>query len=218
MFAYCLNNPVNASDPTGHSSSTDVNGNGIPDYLEKRWETLTYQTKYGKNIYNMMQFFGVSNPEEVPKLADGTMVFIEHVRSVSYNYFSEIRGHTIVMDNNKYCEYDFMGFGLGVSAIYFDSYVSGGYVFGVKNPEDYSGVFGGISANCIADGRGAAIAPNGVTAEIIKIYGDISFSAGASITYYTANSSNWVYGQAPIKWYNAWQSYYQPYNNTDGKL
>ena len=79
-----------------------------------------------------MQFFGVSNPEEVPKLADGTMVFIEHVRSVSYNYFSEIRGHTIVMDNNKYCEYDFMGFGLGVSAIFFDSYVSGGYVFGEK--------------------------------------------------------------------------------------
>ena len=51
MFAYCLNNPVNAADPTGHSSSTDANGNGIPDYLEKRWKEQTKRAK-AKDITN----------------------------------------------------------------------------------------------------------------------------------------------------------------------
>ena len=37
MFAYCLNNPVNASDPTG---------NGVPDYLERRWRELTFRMKH----------------------------------------------------------------------------------------------------------------------------------------------------------------------------
>lgn len=50
MFAYCLNNPANATDPTGHDSSTDANGNGIPDYLEHRWIELTNRYKANSNI------------------------------------------------------------------------------------------------------------------------------------------------------------------------
>ena len=45
MFAYCNNNPVNRIDPTGHDSSTDSNGNGIPDYLELRWFIQTEKAK-----------------------------------------------------------------------------------------------------------------------------------------------------------------------------
>ena len=42
-FAYCLNNPVNMSDLTGCAPSLndDNNGNGVSDYLEHRWATLT---------------------------------------------------------------------------------------------------------------------------------------------------------------------------------
>ena len=41
-FAYCLNNPVNRSDPSGYSSEDeeDEDGDGIPDYLEQRWKSL----------------------------------------------------------------------------------------------------------------------------------------------------------------------------------
>ena len=47
MFAYCLNNPVNMTDPSGTSSSSsgDSNGNGIPDYLDNRWFLLTEKYK-----------------------------------------------------------------------------------------------------------------------------------------------------------------------------
>ena len=54
MFAYCLNNPVNARDPSGYDSSTDENGNGIPDYLERRWHEQTIREKMnqiGKGNY-----------------------------------------------------------------------------------------------------------------------------------------------------------------------
>ena len=45
MFAYCLNNPVTATDPTGYDSTTDSNGNGIADYLEIRWFVQTEKAK-----------------------------------------------------------------------------------------------------------------------------------------------------------------------------
>jgi len=43
MFAYCLNNPVNMTDLNGEaaSSNEDTDGNGIPDYLDKRYIKLT---------------------------------------------------------------------------------------------------------------------------------------------------------------------------------
>lgn len=42
MFAYCNNCPVSKSDPSGYDAATDdLNGNGIPDYLENRWVALT---------------------------------------------------------------------------------------------------------------------------------------------------------------------------------
>jgi hypothetical protein len=46
MFAYCNNCPVIKSDPSGYDAATDdLNGNGIPDYLEARWEDLTEKVK-----------------------------------------------------------------------------------------------------------------------------------------------------------------------------
>jgi len=52
MFAYCNNCPVIKSDPSGYDAATDdLNGNGIPDYLEARWEDLTEKVKSNPNIY-----------------------------------------------------------------------------------------------------------------------------------------------------------------------
>jgi len=47
MFAYCLNNPNNRVDIGGCASSLDddSDGDGIPDYLERRWYLLTYFSK-----------------------------------------------------------------------------------------------------------------------------------------------------------------------------
>ena len=43
MFAYCGNEPVGNSDPSGKARKTtdDNNDNGIPDYLEEQWIELT---------------------------------------------------------------------------------------------------------------------------------------------------------------------------------
>lgn len=60
MFVYCKNNPVNASDPTGFDSSTDEDGNGIPDYLEERWRALTKKIKSIGNLFSTALFLSNS--------------------------------------------------------------------------------------------------------------------------------------------------------------
>ena len=55
MFAYCNNCPVNCFDPTGRvtSPTDDFDGNGIPDYLDKRWRDLTATVKMMWSLQDM---------------------------------------------------------------------------------------------------------------------------------------------------------------------
>ena len=61
MFSYCRNNPA---------SRTDLFGYADEDAKEKA----------GQNIENMLAFFGVDSPEELPEMSDDCMV------SVSYTH------------------------------------------------------------------------------------------------------------------------------------
>ena len=206
MFVYCGNNPVNCEDPDGYRPVWEKTYGGVTMYTDTALSAGGSSGTYGANTYNMMQFFGVNSPEEIPVLPEGAMVFMEVISSASpfpasYRPITLIQGHTVVMDNDKYCEYYFTGTGLGVSAFYFDNVVTAGYVYGVKEPSDYSGLFIGGSTNMLYDGDGRAVAPNGVYAEILGVHGYVGPGFGASLTGYTALSSSWIYGLAPITWY-----------------
>lgn len=135
------------------------------------------------------------------------MYVLENTKSVGL----AIVGRGIVMDNDKYCEYSFGGFGKGMelSGI-IDCTETKGYVYNVKNPEDYAGLFIGGSINLAVGVEGGAIAPaltlNPVYSEIISGEG-LGGGAGVGITWYKQLSEGWVYGEAPINWYNPRLSY-----------
>ena len=84
------------------------------------------------------------------------MYVLENTKSVGL----AIVGRGIVMDNDKYCEYSFGGFGksMELSGI-IDCTETKGYVYNVKNPEDYAGLFIGGSINLAVGVEGGAIAP-----------------------------------------------------------
>ena len=185
MFVYCRNMPINRKDTFG--------------MLDE--ESTSESTTTDANVENMMDFFGVSAPEDIPALEDDCMVFIENISSYSIGALSFVAGRTIVMDRDKYCEYSFIGIGYGYGVLPFDCCVTAGYVYGVREPSDYAGAFFGASANLVMTGGGGAVAPNGVKAEILGTYGYLSPSLGVTVTYYTSSSEKWIYGKANIKWH-----------------
>ena len=186
MFAYCGNNPVSRYDPTGKRYCMvhvydGGSGGGV----------------YAPNTDYLMAFYGVDSPNKIPEMPKDAMIFVENITSVSTTMgLSIIEGRTIVMDANKYCEYAFVGIGVGKSAsMPLDRAISQGYVYGLKHPTDYCGGFLGASANMLSDIYGGAVAINGVYAEIT---GGISYapSIGGSVTYYMTGQSDWIYGRA----------------------
>ena len=155
----------------------------------------------GQNIENMMELFNVDSADKLPALPDNGMVVIENVSAIPIaSGFSYVRGRSIVMDENKYCEYVFLGISYGIG-FPFDRYDTVGYVYGVKDVGDYNGLFLSGSVNVISDIQGGAVAPNGVSAKIIGGHGFISATAGTSITYYKALSDSWIYEKANINFY-----------------
>ena len=153
---------------------------------------------YGKNIHNMMQFFGVNNPEDIPKLADNEMVFMENIKSVAFG----ISGIAIVMDNDKYCTYTLAGLGLShKKAIPYELGVTKGCVYNVNSLSDYEGAFLGASSTAPQTAKGGAVAFNSVYAKIISGGSQLVGSIGVSLTYYFAKTPYWVYGEANINWH-----------------
>ena len=187
MFAYCGNNPVIFRDIAGtrHEISAGVG----------------YQNNKNKNIDNVMKFWGVDSINAVPEIPDNAMLVVENISSVTLGEITYIHGRSIVMDNDKYCEYLFNGVGYGVSGAPVDFCETLGYVYGVNDVQDYEGWFYGGSFNQLANINGGAIATNGVYSEIIYGQGFVSPSLGASATYYSTPQNDWVYGKAKIKWH-----------------
>ena len=170
---------------------------------------LTQQDVQNANIENIMKFFGVNNPEDIPELPANTMIVLENTKSLGFI----VEGKAIVMDSDKYCEYVFFGASWGTGGLGLngkivngaDSAVSGSYVYNVNTPSDYSGVF--ISSSSVFGdlGVGGAISPGTNVYSIIM--GGESQLAGSftpiSGTYYFALSDTWIYGEAPISWYKS---------------
>ena len=197
MFAYCCNNPVNFTDSAGmrcvHILSRICGGTGISH------ETSTLPS--GPNTDNMLKFFGVSSVEELPDMPANAMVFMENTTVIRIGLISVIHERTVVMDCEKYCEYTFTGVGGPGVGFPYDFNVTKGYVYGVEDVSDYSGIFFGGSFNYLSDIAGGAFATNGVTAEIISGNGFVSSSLGTSITNYSTPQSGWIHGKANINWY-----------------
>ena len=127
------------------------------------------------------------------------MAFVENITSVNFiGPISLVTGRTIVMDEDKYCVYQFSGIGLGASlSIPIDRVVTQGYVYGIEEPSDYCGFFLGAAGNMLSDISGGAIASRTIYAEITN---GMSYapSVGLSITYYTTSYDQWKYGTANI--------------------
>ena len=188
MFVYCGNNPIIYEDSSG--TRHEIGAGAVGPYKRK-----------GQNIENMMKFFNVSSADELPPLPDNAMVVAENVLTLPTPFgFSFVYGRSIVMDNDKYCEYTFSGYSYG-GGFPVDRYDTVGYVYGVEAVSDYEGLFLGGSVNLIADIQGGAVAPNKVWSEVIGGNGFISASSGVSITNYTASSADWIYGKANVHWY-----------------
>ena len=186
MFAYCLNNPVNYTDTTGCLPTNEVRPVCIGD-----------ECVYAPNIEFLMAFYGVDSPSEIPEMPDGAMIFVENITSGSIkNVITFVEGSTIVFDGYKYCEYVFIGVGLGISySSTLDGAITQGYVYGLKEVTDYCGFFLGASASMLSDVYGGAVAFPDVYAEIT---GGMScgVSVGGSITYYMTGQDDWKYGRA----------------------
>ncbi|EGG91295.1 hypothetical protein HMPREF0491_02325 [Lachnospiraceae oral taxon 107 str. F0167] len=191
QYGYCLGNPF-----------------GLVDYDGKlAGEVSIRNLQSGLNEKNIRMFLGLSENEAIPKLKENQMYVLENTKSVGM----AIVGRGIVMDNDKYCEYSFGGFGKSMELSSIIDYTeTKGYVYNVKNPEDYSGLFIGGSINLALGVEGGAVAPaltsNPVYSEIIAGKG-LGGGAGVGITWYKQLSEGWVYGEAPINWHNPRLSY-----------
>ena len=82
------------------------------------------------NVQNIMNVFGVSSPLDIPERPDNAMIFMETVTSIPTPIGTIVFGHTIVMDDIKYCTYDFTGVGVaGLSKIkFFSQATTAGYI------------------------------------------------------------------------------------------
>ena len=204
MFAYCNVNPVNYSDHCGFAS----------------WGTNTviiidgWKRRNKKNSQAMELFWGGDSDAASQGLPEGSMAFVENIYVIPTLIpgVSYIWGKTIVMDDEKYCEYTFRGLATGVSTIPFDVAVTKGLVYGLESATDYCGTFWGYGANFMMAASGGAVASDTVYAEIISGMSYLSGSASFSLTYYSTTSSTWTYGAAPLtEWPNPYN--YQSVNS-----
>ncbi len=199
MFAYCNNSPQNYVDSSGCAATWTNTYVENPNRISFLAE-LFQEKPAGQNVENMMEYFNVDSVEDLPALDDGCMVFAENISAISLGFVTLIYGKTILMDNDKYCEYTFFGPSFGVSVIPFDYCMTTGYVYDVYDVDDYCGFFVGGSFNGVIEVHGGAFAFNGVTQSITQGTGLLSASLGISFPHYSAESADWIYGKANIQW------------------
>ena len=113
QYGYCWGNPIGLVDRDGKLAG-EVSIRNLPR---------------GLNEKNIRMFLGLSENEVIPKLKESQMYVLENTKSVGL----AIVGRGIVMDNDKYCEYSFGGFGksMELSSI-IDCTETKGYVYNVK--------------------------------------------------------------------------------------
>jgi hypothetical protein len=127
------------------------------------------------------------------------MIFVENVTSFSESRgVGIVEGKTIVMDENKYCEYYFVGVGASISkSMPLDRTITQGYVYGIESVDDYCGFFVGGSFNTLATVHGGAYATPRIYAKILGGMG-IAPSLSASVTWYKTSQLDWIYGHANL--------------------
>lgn len=207
-YTYCAGNPITYVDPSGTTIAND--GFGYSRYTEDEKNGPTSQVirpnksttedviAQHPNLENILQMYNVTSIDQIPDRPKNSMLFMERTVSSGWLVF----GHTIVMDEDRYCEYRFVGVSASVSEIPIGTTITGGLVYNVVNPGDYAGPFGALSSDLILTATGSAYALNGVYSDIQGGEGT-SGSAGVSVTWYKQVQDDWVYGLAPITWYHS---------------
>jgi len=189
MFAYCGSNPINRIDQSGTKMVCQelLTGGGKTNH------------KKFANEAAMRLFWGVGLCDPLPALPEDGKAVVENISVLSFGFFGFTKGHTIVMDNDKYCEYFFWGIAPGLSATCASLISTNGIVYGVNNTEDYCGLFLSGSAGSAYDVYGGAWAPsNGVHSVLTSGTDYLNLSLGGSITWYYSPQEDWIYGAAPV--------------------
>ena len=187
LYCYCRNNYVGFVDIYGYAEQNCI----------------------GKaNSENVRLFFGLDANSDLPSLENDCMLFIENVNSFSIpgTNVAIIKGQPIIFNYDQYCEYDYWGISYGKGTFVYEYSETKGFVYGVKNVEDYNGIFFGNTNNLVGTASGGAVATNGVKATIVSGQ-STSSSSSFSITSYKSRYSTWQKGTAPISWHSGlyWQ-------------
>ena len=153
MFAYCENNPVFTVDPSGHFYASvneyqellDIDQNGIPDYLDRRWVAITEKNK--KQYYPDQAKRDVT--EEVDNALTSYMYSALLVRKMGeklsvlamykYSSFYELVNHNATWDIKRETRWEeTIGTpfpGVGEIVVYRNVYVTpealGNYIYGM---------------------------------------------------------------------------------------
>ena len=150
------------------------------------------------NVKHIQMF---QKDESVPhKLRKGEYYFVEETAVLG----NMVVGHTVLFDEDKYAEYQYVGLAIGKSIVPSDHLWVKGYVNNVYDVQDYEGPFFNMAAGIGPVGASASLGYNKNRKAYVVAGSEVAqqIFAGLSMSYqdYKCSTTDWVYDEAPISW------------------
>ena len=133
-------------------------------------------------------------------LRDGEYYFVEETSVIG----NIVLGHTVLFDEDKYAEYQYLGLAVGKSIVPADHLWVKGYVNNIYQVQDYEGPFFNMAAGIGPFGASASLGYNKNRNVNIVAGSEVAqqIFAGLSMSYqnYHCFTPDWVHDEAPITW------------------
>jgi len=162
--------------------------------------------KNAKSNQKIVEMFNLGY-EEPYILKKNEYYYVEEATVLGFGSTSSVIGRTILFDENKYAEYNYVGFSLGASMINFpyNHVWSRGIVSNVHDVADYNGAFLNASNVVGPAGYSISIGENNLN-QLVVASTDVmeeffpTGSTSTSFQWYTNKAERWIYDTAPIEW------------------